>query len=203
VLAVHNTPFGDIVDTEDDLQPLVSSLFRDGVRAVRLVAAAMSGAQFDTARMAERAAADWITVTELADTLAREHGVPLKSAHAISARLVKRAGRQGAGRLSEVLHDVSLEVLGRSVDMGDESLSRVLSPRHFVGVRTTPGGPAPGETARAIAASRLCLAEDDGWLKARIESLRAAEQMLKEAAAGLSGSTPNSQLPTPKGSSSS
>ena len=23
MLAVHNTPFGDIVDTEDDLQPLV------------------------------------------------------------------------------------------------------------------------------------------------------------------------------------
>ena len=34
-------PFGDIVDTEDDLQPLVSSMFRDATRAVRLVAAAM------------------------------------------------------------------------------------------------------------------------------------------------------------------
>ncbi len=33
VLAVHNTPFGDIVDTEDDLQPLVSSMFRDGVQS--------------------------------------------------------------------------------------------------------------------------------------------------------------------------
>ena len=28
-LSVHNTPFGDIVDTEDDLQPLVASMFRD------------------------------------------------------------------------------------------------------------------------------------------------------------------------------
>ena len=28
-LAVHNTPFGDIVDTEDDLQPLVESMFED------------------------------------------------------------------------------------------------------------------------------------------------------------------------------
>ena len=39
--AVHNTPFGDIVDTEDDLQPLVASMFRDATRAVTLVAAAM------------------------------------------------------------------------------------------------------------------------------------------------------------------
>ncbi len=33
---VHNTPFGDIVDTEDDLQPLVASAFRDAARAVTL-----------------------------------------------------------------------------------------------------------------------------------------------------------------------
>ena len=32
--AVHNTPFGDIVDTEDDLQPLVFAAFRDARRAV-------------------------------------------------------------------------------------------------------------------------------------------------------------------------
>ena len=31
MLSVHNTPFGDIVDTEDDLQPLVASMFRDGL----------------------------------------------------------------------------------------------------------------------------------------------------------------------------
>ena len=32
ITAVHNTPFGDIVDTEDDLQPLVASMFRDATR---------------------------------------------------------------------------------------------------------------------------------------------------------------------------
>ena len=47
VTAVHNTPFGDIVDTEDDLQPLVFSMFRDATRAVKLVAAAMTTAEFD------------------------------------------------------------------------------------------------------------------------------------------------------------
>ena len=34
-IAVHNTPFGDIVDTEDDLQPLVATAFRDAIRAIR------------------------------------------------------------------------------------------------------------------------------------------------------------------------
>ena len=49
VTAVHNTPFGDIVDTEDDLQPLVASMFRDAIRMVKLVAAAMRHADFDVA----------------------------------------------------------------------------------------------------------------------------------------------------------
>src|SRR5436190_11306434 len=56
VLTVHNTPFGDIVDTEDDLQPLVFSMFRDATRAVRLVAAAMASAEFDAAGLEARAA---------------------------------------------------------------------------------------------------------------------------------------------------
>ena len=57
VTAVHNTPFGDIVDTEDDLQPLVFAVFRrrDAGRC-RLVAAAMATAEFD-ARVSKRAPA--------------------------------------------------------------------------------------------------------------------------------------------------
>ncbi len=57
VLAAHNTPFGDIVDTEDDLQPLVFSMFRDATRAVKLVAAAMPTAEFDAANAWRRAPA--------------------------------------------------------------------------------------------------------------------------------------------------
>src|SRR5256884_6555988 len=62
-LSVRNTPFGVLVDTEDDLQPLVFSMFKDATRAVKLVAAAMKDATFDVKRLAERAEQGWITVT--------------------------------------------------------------------------------------------------------------------------------------------
>jgi argininosuccinate lyase len=65
--------------------------------------------------------------------------------------------------------------------MSDDALARVLSPRHFVEVRKTPGGPAPDETARAIVASRERLTGDGGWLQSRIDSLRAAERELADA----------------------
>ena len=73
ITAVHNTPFGDVVDTEDDLQPLVASMFRDATRAVTLLAAAMRLADFDVERLAARAGVGGTTLTELADTLVRDH----------------------------------------------------------------------------------------------------------------------------------
>src|SRR6185312_2510695 len=73
MLALHNTPFGDIVDTEDDLQPVVRAAFADAARVARLLAAAMPTAEFDAARLEARATDGWTTVTELADTLVREH----------------------------------------------------------------------------------------------------------------------------------
>jgi argininosuccinate lyase len=58
---VHNTPFADIVDTEDDLQPLVFSMFRDARRAVKLTAAAMGTAEFNVAHLEATAQDGWPT----------------------------------------------------------------------------------------------------------------------------------------------
>ena len=101
MLTVHNTPFGDVVDTEDDLQPLVASMFRDARRAVVLVDAALRGAEFDVERLESRAAEGGTTLTELADHLVREHRIPFKTAHTIAGRLLKahrERARHAAGR---------------------------------------------------------------------------------------------------------
>jgi argininosuccinate lyase len=185
MLAVHNTPFGDIVDTEDDLQPLVSAMFKDAARALRLVAAAMASAEFDTARMAEGASRGWITITELADTLTRERGLPFKTAHAIASKLVASASAQPGVSLAAALRDVSQAVLGQPIDYDDNALMQILSPQHFVRVRTTHGGPAPTETARAIAASRRALDSDAAWTADALARLRAAEQRAHAAVESL------------------
>jgi argininosuccinate lyase len=158
VHAVHNTPFGDIVDTEDDLQPLVAQAFGDARRAVALLAAAMGDARFDTATMAARASSSWVTATELADTLAREHGLPFVSAHAIAASVVRRCG-DGRSGVASVFADVAAEH-GAAVRLTAEDIERILSPSHFVTVRETPGGPGPRAIAAALAASDAALNRD-------------------------------------------
>jgi argininosuccinate lyase len=185
LLAVHNTPFGDIVDTEDDLQPLVATMFDDATRAVTLVAAAMATAAFNRDRMAERARLGWITVTELADTLTRDNGVPFRTSHTVASRFVAEAGRRPTEPSTALLREITTAVVGRPIVYDDDRLAEVLSPEYFVKVRTTPGGPAPAETSRAIAASRERLAVDENKMRNTVGKLRKAEEALRTAAAGL------------------
>jgi argininosuccinate lyase len=185
ITSVHNTPFGDIVDTEDDLQPLVFSMFRDATRTVKLVAAAMRTADFDAARLEARAAEGWTTLTELADTLVRDHGIPFRSAHAVAGRLIAARQRDHAAPLASLLAEASAELLGTPLQYSESALARILSPRHFVEVRRTYGGPAPEETARAAAVARAVLEEDHAWWTNTTDALTAAEQRLTDRAARL------------------
>jgi len=185
VTAVHNTPFGDIVDTEDDLQPLVFAMFRDATRTITLVAAAMATADFDAPRLEARAADGWTTLTELADTLARDRNVPFRIAHSIAGRLMAARARDAGRPLSELLAEVSAPLLGAPVVYSEPELARILSPRHFVDVRRTFGGPAPEETARAAAVSAKLLEADEAWWTKATGALGAAERSLRERSAAL------------------
>ena len=176
---VHNTPFGDIVDTEDDLQPLVASMFGDAIRMVTLVAAAMKLADFNVAHLASRAAYGGTTLTELADTLVRDHGLPFSSAHAIAALLLKAQTEDPNVLLSAALRSASSAIVGRPLEYTEADLQTVMSPAHFVSVRKTYGGPAPEETGRAIAASRRLLDTDHESWTLRREALDRAEANLQ------------------------
>ena len=181
-VAVHNTPFGDIVDTEDDLQPLVAALFKDATRAVALVAVAVAAAEFDVARMRARAEAHWVTLTELADTLAREHQLPFVVAHRIAAGMIAARRERADAPLGEVLAHESRTHGGREIRMTDEAVRSLLSPERFVAVRKTHGGPAPERTAEALEAARAHLAADEATLARLRGALAAAEATLKQAA---------------------
>jgi argininosuccinate lyase len=183
-LSVHNTPFGDIVDTEDDLQPLVASMFRDALRAVTLVAASMRDAQFDVARLEARAAEGGTTSTELADHLVRTHAIPFSAAHTIASRLLQ-AQRERPAPLGATLATVSGDLLGVPLQYSDAQIAHIMSARHFIDVRTTRGGPAPSETLRAIGASRSALDEDRAWLTGRRDAIAAAETALRARSATL------------------
>ncbi|MBI4266185.1 MAG: argininosuccinate lyase [Acidobacteria bacterium] len=185
VVSVHNTPFGDVVDTEDDLQPLVASMFRDALRALTLVDAAMRSAEFDVARLEARAAEGGTTSTELADHLVRQHDVPFRTAHAIAARVLQARRQRPDAPLGAILATVSGDLIGVPLQYTDAQIADVLSARHFVEMRRTLGGPAPSETTSALAQSRQALECDRQWLAAARGRIAAAEARLRERALAL------------------
>ena len=182
---VHNTPFGDINDTEDDLQPLVHAVYRDAGRAIRLVAAAMSSAQFDAPALEARAADGWSTLTELADALVRDEGLAFRQAHAIAARLVTETAVQPDAPTAQLLAEASESMIGRRIVYSDDAVSQLLSARHFVAVRKTLGGPAPQETSRAARVNHSALHADRARLAEHRSQLATAQEALRTSAQAL------------------
>jgi argininosuccinate lyase len=182
---VHNIPFGDVVDTEDDLQPVIAACFADACRAVALVAAVCRDAVFDVERLAERAGQGGTTATELADHLVRTDGIAFRSAHLIAARVVCAADDAASRSPAARLASASAEVLGRALHHDDGELAHVMSPRHFVELRGTHGGPAPHETARAAGEALVRLQSDLDWSGECRARLASAEARLRARSAAL------------------
>ena len=80
---------------------------------------------------------------------------------------------------------LSLLLLSAPLAYSETALAHVLSPRYFVEIRRTFGGPAPEETARAAKASRRQLEADEGRSSQATDALAKAERTLAERSAAL------------------
>lgn len=177
--SVHNTPFGDINDVEDDLQPLIYAAVRDANRAVSLFAGTIKSATFNLDTLRRRASENFITVTELADTIVRRENLPFRVAHKIVGTSVKAATETSGEITHEILQTAAKEVLGHELSMTAEETKNALSADNFVAIRTIYGGTAPTETRRALSVEREKAADDEKWFAEK-------EGNLNQAAANLS-----------------
>ena len=175
--SVHNTPFGDINDVEDDLQPLIYSAVRDANRAVSLFAGTLKSATFKLETLERRAEENFITVTELADTIVRTEKVSFRVAHKIVGTAVKQS-LESKEISYEVLQSAAEEVLGRGLSMSESDVAKALSAENFVAVRTIYGGPAPSETRRAHAVEAEMASREREWLNEKTSALAKAEKNL-------------------------
>ncbi len=184
--AVHNTPFGDIDDNEDDLQPLVLSAFRDGIRAWRLFAALLAAAEIQRERLAALAGTGFLTVTELADTLVRREGISFHAAHELlSSAVVASGDDRTTSRLVAELKRLAPQYIDHPLRSSEKDWLEALDPGYFVRVRTVPGGPAPSEVRRQIDRARRDQDAARAWLGQKQALLaRYPERLRQEARDG-------------------
>src|SRR5579884_2355177 len=173
-MAAHNTPFGDIVDTEDDLQPLVFAMIHDAQRAVRLFAGIIADCEINTERLAERARGDFLTATELADTLTREAGLPFHTSHRLVSDAVSNlAGVYSPTALIQALGNVVQGDLKHTVEAHTAKLVTALDPKWFVSIRRAPGGPAREAMDEALTLVEEEQVEARAWIAAKRDILNA------------------------------
>jgi argininosuccinate lyase len=186
----HNTPFGDVVDSEDDLQPLAFAMGADASRALRLFAGVMSHAEVDRERMCHAAYENFLTVTELADTLVREESMSFGMAHHLVAASVRAAGSDdSAERLVTEMERLAPEIAGRKLSKPSEVWLRALDPVHFIGIRAIPGGPAPEAVRVQIAGARKEQEEAQEWLHAKRSLIEQYPQLMQKEILALKNSS--------------
>lgn len=178
--AVHNTPFGDINDSEDDIQPLIYSALRDANRAVSLLANSLKAATFKIETLRKRAEENFITVTELADTIVRRENLSFRDAHHIVAKSVKDAIEAQSEITHGILQAAAREVIGKELSLSAEETRQAMSAENFVNIRKIYGGPAPEETRRALSVEREYEKADEKWFSEKSNNLKNASDKLNE-----------------------
>jgi argininosuccinate lyase len=180
---LHNTPFGDINDAEDDLQPLVFNATADAARALALFTGVMGGCEVQAERMAERAASDFLTVTELADTLVRTEGLNFRQAHHLVSAAVKLhlEEKYSPSTMADAVETLALGQLGRPLRTSRAELLESMDPRHFVDIRTVPGGPSPEALRPALAQAEAEIRDVKAWIAEKDELFRTYPRLIKDA----------------------
>ncbi|MDM7920654.1 MAG: argininosuccinate lyase [Pyrinomonadaceae bacterium] len=176
--AVHNTPFGDINDVEDDLQPLIYSAMRDANRAVSLFASTLRSATFNVENLRTRAGQNFIAVTELADTIVRKENLPFSISHKIVGKCVKAALANGGEIDHATMQAAAEQILGHELSLTADELAAAVSPENFVNIRSVYGGPAPEETRRALSVERDAAKSDTEWFNRKRSDLDSAAKNL-------------------------
>ncbi|MFD1348109.1 argininosuccinate lyase [Oceanobacillus caeni] len=148
---IHNTPYGDINDTEDDLQPHLYTGYKKANRVLCLMRAVILTMEIHTDRAYQQARENMITITELADVLTRDYGVPFRKAHSKASVIAKRTDAEG-----KQLYDLSVRQVNEwleDIQLTNEDWAAIVDPMCFVERRKITGGPNP-EVVRAMIRAR-------------------------------------------------
>ncbi|HEX9274186.1 MAG TPA: lyase family protein, partial [Candidatus Binatia bacterium] len=153
------------------------------VEAINLWAGIISTLQVNKEIMRQRTLDFWALATDLAGAIVRIRSLPWRTAHQITAILVRMALEQGkkASDIDSSFVDLAArEYIGEPLSLGDDEIRRVLDPLRAVKARTLIGGTAPEEVQRQV---RLCY----DLLRRDTEALAQKQKKLDEAATRLEG----------------
>ncbi len=180
---IHNTPFGDIVDTEDDLQPYLWKAIDRLIGIYQLFGSVVLTMDVNKDQLLKRAEGSFANVTELADTLVRSEGISFRQSHQIVSNCVKALAAAGEDSLSSLTwrlaNDQARLILKKDLTISALDFQAALRPQHFVSIRTIYGGPAAETMKASIERSKVVAKEAMQWLNEKERAIIDAEIQLE------------------------
>ncbi|MER2089750.1 MAG: argininosuccinate lyase [Sporosarcina sp.] len=188
---VHNTPFGDIVDTEDDMQPFLWKSIDRLIGIYQLFGSVVLTMKVNKKKLLERAENSFANVTELADTLVRSEGISFRQSHHIVSNCVNALlGAAEDSLLSltwQLANDQAMLVLNKGLTISEEDFYATLRPKHFIDIRTIYGGPSAETMKTSLEKSKEFAKDAMQWLNEKERAILDAEVQLETFKTNWSG----------------
>lgn len=181
-MLAHNTPFGDVADVRGQLLRSALEVTERAQSMYDTLTDLMSGLVVDADACRALVDADYSTMTELADTLFREAGVPFRQGHAVAGQLAAHGRAHGLAPKDvplPVVADIFADVVGHAFPLDEQTYRQAIDPAAFVLSRRGRGGPQPDEVGRMLAEHEQSLREFDAWSRTEQDRLGAAHAELE------------------------
>jgi argininosuccinate lyase len=179
---IHNTPFGDIVDTEDDLQPHLYRSYEKANRVIYLMNAVVKTMNVNKELLRKRAQTSCITITELADVLARDKNIPFRAAHKMASLVAKQCINLEK-ELYELKVDEANALLSSvlPVSLTAKEWEEIVCPEAFVQRRHIQGGPGYQEVQRMISLRKQTCEQQANLIEREEEFQADSKEKLRKA----------------------
>ncbi|RUL47800.1 argininosuccinate lyase [Lysinibacillus antri] len=185
---IHNTPFGDIVDTEDDMQPYLWRAMEKLRGIYKLFGSLVITMDVNKEKLLKRAENSFANVTELADSLVRSENISFRQSHRIVSRCIRTLINDKKDSLDsltwELANEISVEITGKSLKISKEEFYKALKPEFFVHIRSLTGGPAPETMKNSLVQAQAISPLLDNWIKEKKDKLATCEEQLQQILKG-------------------
>jgi argininosuccinate lyase len=188
---MKSTPFSHGREVGGESLALLPEAAEQAEAVLAVAEAVVRSVRFRPEVLLAAARRNYCTLTELADMLVRDRGLPFRTAHEIVGSLTRVAlerGLPGSDAITaELVNAVARDVAGRELDLKDAELRIALDPRFNVEQRSVEGGPAPAATRATIARAMADLEAQESTLRSRSEGLDVADRVLAKAVGAITG----------------
>ncbi len=188
--AQKNTSYSNVIDVNLEGLRGFTPACRDAVRMLEITGALVREIRCEPERMRRAAAANFSSVTLLANALARDHGLSFRAAYRAVKAVVEEAlarGIDSTGVSADLLADITQRVTGHRPDLDEGTVRRILDPVENVHRLEFGGGPSPGRNQDQLGRRARRLDADHAETAATRRHLDESRRSLLETGAALAG----------------